>query len=91
MDKQLRTEIVTEVRKAMATYCEKWVTAEVLCEHVGSLTPRFLRDHGDMFNRTRVEWTDKDGARHTQAWLYPLNEILAMVADGRIKELRESA
>ena len=26
--------------KIMKRYCEKWVTAEVLCEHVGTLTPR---------------------------------------------------
>ena len=43
-----------------------------------------------MFNRTRVEWTDKDGVRHPQGWLYPLHEILEMVEDGRIKELKEN-
>ena len=46
MDKQLRAEIVATVRQAMLTYNEKWVTADVLCEHVGSLTKRWLRDHG---------------------------------------------
>ena len=89
--KALEAKIVEVIRRAMMTYCEKWVTAEVLCEHVGTLTPRFLKDHGQMFNRTRVEWTDKNGEQHAQAWLYPLHEILAMVEDGRIKELRETA
>ena len=42
-----------------------------------------------MFNRTRVEWTDENGAEHFQGWLYPLHEILEMVADGRIKQLHE--
>ena len=87
--KLIETKIVDVVRKAMMSYSEKWVTADVLCEHVGTLTPRFLKDHGDMFNRTRVEWTDKNGNRHIQSWLYPLHEIQAMIADGRIKELRE--
>ena len=34
MDKVLRAEIVAEVRKAMTTFTEKWVTAETLCEHI---------------------------------------------------------
>lgn len=89
MDKALRAEIVAEVRKAMAGINERYVTAEVLCEHISTLTPRFMKDHGDMFNRTRVEWTDgKTGTRHIQAWLYPLNEIKQMILDGRIKELK---
>lgn len=89
-EKVLEAKIAAAVSKAMRTYCEKWVTAEVLCEHVGTLTTRFLKDHGSMFNRTRVEWTDKDGVRHPQGWLYPLHEILEMVEDGRIKELKET-
>jgi len=89
MDSKLRAEIVATVRQAMTTYAEKWVTADVLCEHVGTLTPRFLKDHGQMFNRTRVEWTDAKGDEHFQGWIYPLHEILEMVADGRIKQLQE--
>ncbi len=88
MDARLRAEIVAEVRKAMLTFQEKWVTADVLCEHVGTLTKRFLQDHGQMFNRTRVEWTDKNGVRHPQGWLYPLHEIQDMIASGKIKELK---
>ena len=92
MDARLRAEIVAEVRKAMLTFQEKWVTADVLCEHVGTLTKRFLQDHGQMFNRTRVEWNEKDAdgnMRHvvSREWLYPLHEIQEMIASGKIKEL----
>jgi len=86
MDKQLRAEIIQTVKQAMTSYNEKWVTADVLCEHVSTLTPRFMKDHGQLFNRTRVEWDDKDG-HHTQAWLYPLNEIKEWIMNGKIKEL----
>ena len=89
MDKILRAEIVNEVRKAMTEMNERWVTADELRQHVGSLTKRFLQDHGDMFNRTRVEWTDKKGTRHPQAWLYPLYEIKMWIATGKIKELQQ--
>ncbi len=92
MDARLRAEIVAEVRKAMLTFQEKWVTADILCEHVGTLTKRFLQDHGQMFNRTRVEWNEKDAdgnMRHvvSREWLYPLHEIQDMIASGKIKEL----
>ena len=82
-------KVLAVIRKAMRTYNEKWVTADIVEQHVSTLTERFLKDHGQMFNRTRVEWMDKDGKRHPQAWLYPLHEILEMVEDGRIKELKE--
>ena len=88
-EKVLEAKIVAVVSKAMRTYCEKWVTAEVVEKHVGTLTTRFLKDHGQMFNRTQVIWKDKNGIEHAQGWLYPLHEILEMVEDGRIKELRE--
>ena len=89
MDKLLRAEIVATVKQAMMTYNEKWVTAETLCEHVESLTPRWLKDHGQLFNRTRIEWEDNGGEVHTQVWLYPLYEIKDWIATGKIKELKE--
>lgn len=76
--------------KIMKRYCEKWVTAEVLCEHVGCFTPRWLKDHGQMLGRTRAEWVDKDGVEHKMTYIYPLHRILEMVEDGRIKELKET-
>ena len=87
--KALEAKILEVIRTAMRSYNERWVTDEVLCEHVGTLTPRWLKDHGQMFNRTRVEWTDKDGAKHVQTWLYPLYEIKEMILNGEIKELHE--
>ena len=83
-------KVLAVIRKAMKTYGEKWVTADVVQEHVGTLTERFLKDHGQMFNRTRVIWRDADGTEHQQGWLYPLHEILEMIEDGRIKELQEN-
>ena len=93
MDARLRAEIVATVKQAMRTYNEKWVTADVLCEHVGTLTKRFMKDHGDMFNRTRVEWDEEDEngqMRHvvSREWLYPLHEIQDWIATGKIKELK---
>lgn len=87
MDRMLRQEIVREFRRCMEGLNERYVTAETLCEHVETLTPEWLKRNGGCFNRTRVEWTDKNG-RHQQSWVYPLHEIIRMVQDGSIKELR---
>ena len=92
MDARLRAEILQEVRKAMMEVNERWVTADVLCEHVGTLTKRWLKDHGQMLDRTRVEWNEPDengNMKHvvSKEWLYPLHRIQTWIATGKIKEL----
>ena len=94
MDKQTKVEIKVVVRdairEAMECYEERWLTDREMSQYISVMTQRWLRDHGDMLPRTPIEWTDKHGARHTTSYLYPLHRIQAMMADGRIKELKES-
>lgn len=94
MDKQTKVEIKAVVRdairEAMECYQERWLTDRELSQYISVMTQRWLRDHGDMLPRTPIEWEDTHGARHTTSYLYPLHRIQAMMADGRIKELRES-
>lgn len=94
MEKQLRVEIVAEVKRsvenAMEVYNEVWLTDDLLADHISLMTKRWLRDHGDMLPRTPIEWTDKKGAKHSSSYLYPLHRIQAMMNDGRIKELRQT-
>ena len=94
MDKQTKVEIKVVVRdairEAMECYQERWLTDREMSQYISVMTQRWLRDHGDILPRTPIEWTDKRGARHTTSYLYPLHRIQAMMADGRIKELRES-
>ena len=94
IDKAFRMELVNEVRlsvmKAMETYDERWLTDEQLSEHIGIMTKRWLREHGDMLPRTRVNWTDGKGQQHTSSWMYPLHRIQAMIEDGRISRLKVS-
>ena len=83
------------MKKIMRQYDERWVTADELQTYVGTLTPRFMKDKGDMFNRTRVEWDEVDengNVRHvvSREWLYPLHEIQEWVANGKIKELKKN-
>ncbi len=92
MDRQLKAEIVATVKRsvaeAMEVYQERWITDKEMSEHISVMTQRWLRDHGDMLPRTQVEWTDKQGIGHATSYLYPLHKIQAMIADGRIKNLK---
>ena len=92
MDKQTKVEIKVVVREtikeAMEVYEERWLTDRQMEQYVGVMTQRWLRDHGDMLPRSPIEWTDAKGIKHTSSYLYPLHQIQAMIADGRIKDLK---
>lgn len=87
---ELRNEVRLSVMRAMETYDERWLTDDQLVEHIGIMTKRWLREHGDMLPRTRVNWTDGKGQQHTSSWMYPLHLIQAMIEDGRISRLKVS-
>jgi hypothetical protein len=92
MDKQTKTEIKAVVREAikeaMEVYNEVWVSDEDMYKHISFMTKRWLRDHGKMLPRTQAEWIDENGVVHTSSFSYQLHKILAMMADGRIKALK---
>ena len=92
MDKQTKVEIKAVVREAvqqaLEVYEERWLTDAEMEQYVSVMTKRWLRDHGHMLPRTPIEWTDKQGKRHATSYLYPLHQIQAMIADGRIKDLK---
>jgi len=91
--KLLEAKIIAAVTKVAQQHYqvneERWLTAEQLSEYVGVFTKRWLQDHGEMLPRTQVEWEDSKGIGHVTSYLYPLHQIQAMLADGRIKELKE--
>lgn len=93
MDKLLRAEIVATIErvvtKAYETYNEVWLNDEEMSKHISILTKRWLRDHGHMLPRTQLIYTDKQGKEHCTSFVYPLHKIQAMIADGRIKELKD--
>lgn len=90
--KLLEAKIIAAVAKVAKqhyeVYEERWVTAEELCQHVGLMSERWLRENGYLLPRTPMGWRDKDGIEHTsKQYMYPLHRILAMVEAGRIKRL----
>lgn len=94
MDKQLRIEIVNEIRRAEKEahemYEERWVTAETLNTYIETMTKRWLQDHGHLLGRTRQIVTAKDGTQTKSPWVYPLNKVLRMAHEGDLKGLIES-
>ena len=94
LDRQFRAEIIAEIskvtREAYETYNEKWLKASEVAEHISIMTERWLESHGEMLPRTPIEWDDKKG-HHVTSYMYPLHRLQAMIADGRIKELKAKA
>jgi len=94
MDKLTEAKMIAAceraIREAMECYQERWLTDREMSQYVSVMTKRWLREHGDMLPRTPIEWTDLQGKRHATSYLYPLHKIQAMIADGRIKELKQT-
>lgn len=91
MDRLLRAEIVSEVKRSMNEILEvaneRWLTADELCAQFGMFTPSWLKCYGDRLPRQRAEVTDADGRRVSTRWAYPQHKIARMIADNSIKGL----
>ena len=88
LEAKIIAAVVKVAKQHYEVYEERWVTAEELCQHVGLMSERWLRENGYLLPRTPMGWKDKNGEEHTsKQYMYPLHRILAMVEDGRIKRL----
>lgn len=91
MDKMLRAEIISEVRRAMADsleiYREQWVTGDELTKQVQFFSKSWLKAYGSSLPRERATVMGDDGEPHSTGWCYPLNKIRRMVAQGEVKNL----
>ena len=89
MDRQLRAEIVAEVRKSMTEILEvaneRWLTGDELGEQFGMFSKGWLKAYGDRLPRQRAEVMD-DGVKVSR-WAYPQHKIARMIQEGTIKEL----
>lgn len=92
IDKNTRLEIADVVRRSIAEaytiYNEVWVTGDELCKHIGCFKKDWLKNYGSALPRTQAI---VDGEEHKTSWVYPLHKIQAMMADGRIKNLKVKA
>lgn len=92
VNKELRMEIVAEVKEAMRTalqmYQEKWLTADELIEQFGMFNKDWLKRYGQFLPRERVTVTDAEGEEHSTRWAYPRNRIQDMIRRGTLKTLR---
>ena len=89
MDRQLRAEIMAEVRKSMTEILEvaneRWLTGDELCEQFQMFSPGWLKAYGERLPRQRTEVSD-NGVKVSR-WAYPQHRIARMIQEGTIKEL----
>lgn len=91
MDKLLRTEIISEVRRSMREALEvaneRWITGDELCSQFQMFSPSWLKTNGHLLPRTRAEVTGADGNMTGTRWAYPQHQIARMIAENEIKNL----
>lgn len=90
MDKELRAEIVREVRRAMVDafelYQERWVDGRELCKEIGCFSTDWLRRYGYTLPREQVIVNEND-TTHKTGWCYPLHRIQRMMREGNLKNI----
>ena len=86
MDRLLRAEIVSEVKRSMTEILEvaneRWMTGDELCQQFQMFTPSWLKSYGQFLPRQRAEISGK-----SSRWAYPQHKIARMIASGEIKGL----
>lgn len=91
MDRQLRADICNEVKasiaESMEVYKERWVSAETLRQHCEIFTKAWMKHYGKYLPRTQAIVTLQNGEQKATKWVYPLHKILAMLENGKIKQL----
>ena len=89
MDRQLRAEIVAEVKRGMEECLEvaneRWLSADELCKQFQMFSPSWIKTYGHLLPRQRAEVTTKSGRVSTHV-AYPQHRIARMIADGSIKD-----
>ncbi|MBQ0020214.1 MAG: hypothetical protein KBT39_06795 [Bacteroidales bacterium] len=83
IDKELRCEILAEVREAVTlaleTAEEKWLTPKELIAQFGCFSQDWLKNYGHLLPRTKAAYSNR--------WCYPMHKINRMLMDGSIKRL----
>lgn len=91
MDRQLRMDIVSEVRRSMSEILEvageRWLTGDELCQQFQMFTPSWLKTYGQFLPRQRAE-VEVDGKRTVSRWAYPQHKIARMIENNEIKDLK---
>jgi hypothetical protein len=91
MDRLLRAEIVSEVKRSMSEILEvageRWLTGDELCQQFQMFTPSWLKTYGQFLPRQRAE-VEVDGKRTVSRWAYPQHKIARMIENNEIKDLK---
>ena len=90
MDRQLKKEIVMEVRgavkAAMEEYEEQWLTGEELCKQFQMFNKDWLYRYGHLLPREHVVVADPySNISQATRWAYPKHKIARMINEGQLR------
>lgn len=95
MDRQLKKEIVLEVRDAlkaaMEEYQEQWLTGDELCRQFQMFNKDWLYRYGHLLPREHVVVADPDSnISQATRWAYPQHKIARMIQEGQLRYIEAS-
>lgn len=92
MDRKLREEILATVQKAtevaMMTVCERWITADELCNQFQMFTKDWLEKYGDILPHKRIKMTHLNGKTRKTRVTYPQHEIAMNIRNGVYDDMK---
>lgn len=92
MDRQTKSDLMklvqASVEDAMLKSEERWLTATELCKQFQMITPRWLKDYGDILPRKNFNVTTRDGKKHSTRYAYPQHEIAKNIRNGVYDDLK---
>lgn len=90
MERKLKCEIMDVVavamREALAEREEQWLTGDKVQAHIGFMTENWMKKFGHLLPRERVEIVKEDETTGSK-WVYPINRMKRMLANGELKRL----
>lgn len=91
MDKLLRAEIVSEVKRSLAEmnemYEEVWLTKEQLTETFPMFSPSWIKNFGENIPRERATVVSEDGSSMSTRYQYPKHKINRLIAEGYFRNI----
>ena len=80
MDRLLAAQIRREVSHLLDERClsveERWVTGEILAQHISCMKRNWPKRHGNELPSAKVA--------HSNRWTYPLHRIKKMIEGGQL-------
>ena len=86
--RELKGVVRRTMEEEMEMYEEVWLTGEELAKVCGVFTKAWLNRYGHSLPRRMPKVTDEGGVKRGNKWVYPKHQILRMIQNGEVEDLK---